>query len=163
MDNDKNLSAALCLLEYYLASGVNPVEQIQGVMQKQPTDSLLTTFLYCLNSPKSKEEAEFKVTVFDSLISLNHEYGYLMNIFAANYVSPISNSKAEKYFYQALSKQPKVTGAWHDLGNAFASAYLFDDAWKSYEIMLYLNSEHPMAQKIIALKKELMEAYPDYF
>lgn len=159
----RNLSGLLRLLEYLLSTGNQPTNQIREIAPKQKTDSLLASFLFCLNSPRSKEEAELKISKLDTLTNLNMKYGYVMNIFAANYIEPIDNYEAISYFYKALSHNQYITGAWLDLGKIYANRYHYDDAWKCFEIMLNIKSDHPMAQEIIIKKTSLKNDYPDYF
>ena len=159
----KNLSGLLRLFEYLLATGNQPTDQIREIIPKQAADSLLATFVFCLNSPKSKEEAESKILQLNGLMNQDIIYGYVMNIFAANYVEPIDQNESISYFYKALSRNPDITGAWLDLGKIYASRYSYDDAWKCFGIMLNLKSDHPMAQEIVDRKEKLKENYPDYF
>ena len=86
-----------------------------------------------------------------------------MNIFAANYVQPIDPYKAISYFYNALSKDPYITGVWHDLGKIYANKYQYNEAWKCFGIMLNINPTHPMAHEILEKKKYLRTNYADYF
>jgi tetratricopeptide (TPR) repeat protein len=159
----KNLSGLLRLLEYLLSTGNQPTNQIREIVLKQKTDSLLASFLFCLNSPKSKEEAELKLSKLNTLINRDIKYGYVMNIFAANYIEPIDQSEAISYFYKALSNNQYITGAWLDLGKIYANRYQYDDAWKCFEIMLNIKSDHPMAQEIVEKQAYLKSNYPDYF
>ena len=159
----KNLSGLLALFEYLLSTGNQPVKQIRAIVPHQEDDALLESFLFCLNPPTTKAEAEMKISKLDSLISQNLEFGHIMNIFAANYITPIDEVSAISYFEAALSENKKITGAWLDLGKIFASRYDFDNAWKCFGIMLNLHAEHPMAKELIARKANLKEHYPNYF
>lgn len=163
-ENGKHLSALLCLLDYLLATGEQPTKQIQEViLPNQQSDTLLATFLYCLNSPTSKEDAESKISTLNYLISLDLEYGYVMNIFAANYSTQIDKNKSILYFQEALSNNPFITGAWLDLGKIYASQYRYDTAWKCFDIMLQIEPNHPMAKEITDKKAFLKDNYPNYF
>lgn len=157
------LSSLLRLLEYLLVSGNQPTNQIREIATFQQSDSLLATFLYCLNAPRAKEDALEKVLVLDNLVGLNLKYGYVMTIFAANYIEPINEQEAIHYFYKALSNNPQITGAWLDLGNIYTRRYRYNEAWKCYGIMLNLNAMHPMAVEIKEKKRWLKEHYPQYF
>lgn len=163
-NNGENLSGLLRLLEYLLSTGNQPTKQIREITPKQNTDTLLAKFLYCLNSPQSKEEAELKISELEDLIKLNLKYGYLMNIFAANYIEPIDQYEATSYFYKALSHNQYITGAWLDLGKIYANRYMYDTAWKCFGILLNIKPDHPMAQEIKEKKRTLKEKYTDdYF
>lgn len=163
LNQGENLSGLLRLLEYSLSTGNQPTNQLRSILPKQKTDSVLASFLYCLNPPKSKEEAELKISTLNTLISLNIDYGYLMNIFAANYIEPIDQYEAISYFQKALSKNQYITGAWFDLGRIYSNRYNYDDAWKCFEIMMNIKMDHPMAQEILIKKSSLKNNYPDYF
>lgn len=162
-DANENLSGILHLLEYLLSTGKQPIDQIKQIAPKADSDTLLSGFLFCLSSPTSKEDAELKISLLNTLIDQNKEFGYVMNIFCANYIEQIDDYEAINYFYKALSHNPNITGAWLDLGKIFANRYNFDDAWKCYDIMLKLKPDHPMAQEIKMNKQSFKEIYPSYF
>lgn len=159
----KNLSGILRLFEYILSTGHQPLNRLREIASLQESDSLLALFIYSLNSPQSQEEAESKVANFNYLNTLDIKYGYVMNIFAANYITPIDEFEATSYFYKALSKNPRITGAWLDLGKIYASTYNYDDAWKCFGIIMNMNASHPMANEIIEKEKALKRDYPNYF
>ena len=103
LNQGKNLSGLLRLLEYSLSTDNQPSTQLRSILPKQKTDTVLSSFLYYLNPPKSKEEAELKISTLNTLLSLNIDCCYLMNIFAANYIEPIDQNEAISYFQKALS------------------------------------------------------------
>lgn len=158
-----NLSGFLCLLEYSLSTGNQPANQFSKIVSHYETDSLLSTFVQCLNAPTTQEEAEMKIDQFSQLIELDIEFGYIMNIFIANYTEPIDENKAILNFKKALSENPLITGAWLDLGKIYANKYSYNDAWKCFEILLTLNSEHTMAAELIDRKSQLEKDFPNYF
>lgn len=162
-ENDDNLSGLLCLFEYIFHSGDQNVEHMRKVALKQESDRLLAAFLHCTNTPESQEEAESKISILNSLIDLDLKYGYIMNVYAAVYVQSIDQSEAISYFYKALSKKPELNSPWLDLGKIYASMYEFENAWKCYEIMLQINSNHPNAKELIDKKEKLILDYPEYF
>jgi len=159
-----HLSGLLCLLEYLLSSGNQPATQIREIIApNQKTDTTLATFLYCLNTPQTKEDAEKKIALLNQLIDLNLDYGYVMNIFAANYTQPISQTEAINYFYNALSENPEITGAWLDLGKIYANQYHYQKAWKCFSIMKSLNFSHRMTKQVLDMQMELKSKHPNYF
>ncbi|MBD80731.1 MAG: hypothetical protein CL840_17585 [Crocinitomicaceae bacterium] len=160
---EQNLSGLLRLFQYLLSTGEQPVDEIRAIASKQKSDNAVSTFIQCLNRPKSKEEAEEKIALLEGLIKLDVKYGFVMNIFAANYIEPIDQSKAIDYFYQVLSKDPYITGVYLDLGKIYASRYQHDDAWKCFGVMLVLKPDHSMAQELMRKKSDLKENYPEYF
>lgn len=97
------------------------------------------------------------------LIDQGMPYNYVMNIFIANYIKPIDDFESLNYFYKALSNQPTITGAYHDLGNTFAGRYDYDYAWKCYYILTTLHEPHPMAQDKLKYKEQIETEYPHYF
>ena len=153
LEVNENLSSLLSLFEYLLSSGNQPVEQLREVAQRHDSDTLLATFLSCMGMPNSKEEAEQKIAELKPLIALDVKYGYVMNIFVANYIEPIDRIEAISRFQKALSHQPMITGAWHDLSNIYAGMYQYNDAWKCYEIMRRINTNHPMSKERTRKKK----------
>ena len=163
LQTNENLSSLLSLFEYLLSSGDQPVEQLREVAQRHDSDTLLATFLSCMGMPKSKEEAEQKIAELKPLIALDVKYGYVMNIFVANYIEPIDRIEAISRFQKALSHQPMITGAWHDLGNIYAGMYQYNDAWKCYEIMRRINTNHPMSKELLEKKASLKQKHPEYF
>lgn len=159
----KNLSGILRLFEYILSTGHQPLNRLREIASQQESDSLLAMFIYSLNSPQSKEEAESKIANFNYLNTLDIKYGYVMNIFAANYITPVDQFEAISYFHKALSQNPRVTGAWLDLGKIYANSYHYDDAWKCFGIIMNMNPSHPMANEIIESKNALKRDYPIFF
>ena len=159
----QHTSGVLCLFDYLLSTGIQPVNHIREIAAFLDSDTSLALFFSCLNRPQSKEEADLKIAQLNSLIKLEMEYGYIMNIFAANYVEPIDPGEAISYFYKALSQNPYITGAWLDLGKIYSNRYNYDDAWKCFGIMLNINADHPMAQELIDRKASLKKTFPKYF
>lgn len=159
----KNLSGLLCLFEYLLTTGNQPRDQINKITEQAANDPDLSTFLSCLNAPTTKEEAEVKISLLDELIDKDIEFGYIMNIFAGNYIQPIDETKALLYFKKVLNRNPSITGLWLDLGEAYAHSYEFSEAWKCFEIMLALDDDHGMRKKLIDRKKQLETEFPSYF
>ena len=170
VDNAKRLanqnqraSALLCLFEYLLASGEDVSPQIREIITTEERDTIFDALLYCLNQPQSADEAKQKLEMLDILISLNMEYGYIMNIFAANMMQPMDAYAAIDYFEKALIGNPNITGAWNDLGKIYAERYQHEEAWKCFEILLRLNPNHSMAKDVYDRKENLKSNYPHFF
>ncbi len=162
-DKGENLSGLLRLLEYLLTTDIQPTQQLREIVSKQKTDPQLASFLRCMSPPQTKMDAELKISILNELIETNVEFGYVMNIFVANYIEQENQNQSVDNFYKALSKNPYITGVWLDLGKIFVGRYQYDDAWKCYGVMLNLNSNHTLAKEVAGLKANLKKNYPAYF
>ncbi|MEO0899979.1 MAG: hypothetical protein AAFY71_26430 [Bacteroidota bacterium] len=163
LEEEHNLSALLVLFEYLLSSGIQPLERVKNVVPLAEKDTILNNFMYAMSQSRSEEEAQDKVEVLEELIQLNIPHGFMLNIFAANGITPISPDKGMDYFYEALKVNPYITGAWKDLGSIYNGSYNFEEGWKCYQIMLALERKHPMAEQIKELKANLERDFPQYF
>ncbi|MDG1780668.1 MAG: hypothetical protein P8H59_06940 [Flavobacteriales bacterium] len=159
----ENLSALLSLFNYLLSTGEQPAEQIAEIVPLATEDEDLAAFLKALASPSNAEQAEANVAVFTDLMTRTKEYGYIMNVFAANHIQPADADRALNYFELALVENSTVAGVYIDLGNLFCDRYLYALGWKCYLAAHLLAPDHGMGIDIARKRKNLEEALPGYF
>ncbi|MPM08679.1 hypothetical protein SDC9_54993 [bioreactor metagenome] len=158
----KYLSALLCVFEYILSSGNQSIAHIRPLLVHQD-DADMATFLTAMSRPDNEDEAYERVKDFDKLIAKNLEYGNILNIYAANYISDYDGEKAIDYFFNALKKSPGITNAWFDLGRIYVSQYNFDTAWKCFEIVFRTGTTETNKSDVQKMKKRLKLQHPEYF
>ena len=90
--------------------------------------------------------------------------GYLLNAFEAPVRRSLKqNDVARGILADLLSVNPRVTGAWKDLGDLYLTAWDFDRAWACWQRARQLSPSFPTLKDVAAVEQRLEGAHPQYF
>lgn len=160
-----HLGSLLCLLEYMMSSGIQPINNIKQMMafQNEEADSSLKRYLLATEKPSSETDRKLKVERLEELTALSIPFGYIMHITAGNWEVDINPDKALMHYYEALSNAPAITALYMDIAQALSKKMNYTDAWICYEIAGLLNPDHPLSKKIQSQKQQLKKKFSNYF
>ncbi len=157
------LSCMLAYLEYTLQTGQQLPESFQGRRQVLQNDENVGQFLAILN-PKSKEEAEKALPVYEKLRARAGAKEHVLMIFEANVrLSLGQGDKAEKLFLRVLERNPYIVGVYKDLGDIYFNKYLTNQAWQCWDLGRRLAPEFKNFKQINEFEQTLVREHAEFF
>jgi len=156
------LPGLLAFLELTLEQPVAMPPEVVAVM-KSSTDEAVATLLE-LVQPCAKADAPARLHAFERLRGRAGRMAYLLGAFEAP-VHCVLNQRAEASaaLTRVLEANPRVTGAWKDLGDLFCPAYDFTHAWLCWDRARALAPTHSLLADIAAYERRLEADHPEYF
>ncbi len=154
----------LAMFEVTLANGA-PMPADVAALIKASTDVHLQSLLTLLMSQsQSAEEAQARLNGFSFLRLQAGRYAYLLGAFEAPVHRALNqNAKAMEVLSQVLLTNPRVTGAWKDLGDLFAHSLDFTRAWFCWNRARAIAPDHPLLKDVASYEERLEISHPQYF
>src|SRR5262249_44251472 len=108
------------------------------------TDKAVANFFALLQPPPSEADARAKLRVFEGLHDRAGRLAYLLGAFEASLHRMLKQrAQAMATLTKVLEANPRVTGAWKDLGDMFSSVYDFTRAWLCWQRARAIAPAHP--------------------
>jgi hypothetical protein len=156
------LLGVLTFLEITLEQPVEMPPAIAAAM-KSSTDEVVPNFLALLRPP-SDVDAHAMLRVFEDLRGRAGRMVYLLGAFEAPLHRVLNQRKAAlDALRKVVEANPRVTGAWKDLGDLFCSTYDFTRAWLCWERARAIAPTHPLLEDVTAYERQLEADHPEYF
>jgi tetratricopeptide (TPR) repeat protein len=161
--NGQPLDALLALLEYGLETGEQLVPEIKALAPSLQKDENASHFLTYL-SPDNEKEAKEALKSLSEIDRSKLKKGAVVDIMQGNIESQLDQkSDSLKLLIRALTNNPFIVGAYHDLGEGLTGEYQMDLAWQCFDEARKLRPDHPMLKSIDDMEAKLQQDFPDYF
>lgn len=156
------LLGVLTFLEITLEQPVAMPPEIAAAIRSS-TDEVVPSFLALLQPPP-EVDARAVLRVFENLRGRAGRMAYLLGAFEAP-VHLVLNQRneAREALTKVLEANPRVTGAWKDLGDLFCPTYDFTRAWLCWERARALAPAHPLLEDVASFERKLEADHPEYF
>lgn len=156
------LLGVLTFLEITLEQPVEMPPAIAAAI-KSSTDEVVPSFLALLQPPP-EVDARAVLRVFESLRGRAGRMAYLLGAFEAP-VHLVLNQRneAREALTKVVEANPRVTGAWKDLGDLFCPTYDFTRAWLCWERARSIAPTHPVLEDVASFERKLEADHPEYF
>ena len=66
-------------------------------------------------------------------------------------------------FLAALAADPRITGAWVDLGNIYYNGFRADAAWACWDAARSLRPQHYLVKQVDDLERKLRADHSEFF
>lgn len=161
-ENNK-LDAALIVVEYGLITGQKTDPEFKEILKSAVEDPDVIKFFATL-APKSEEEAKACVAALSAIDRKKLSKGHVIDVMRANLLYNLKESeKAVSAMKSALSVNPLIVGAYHDLGNMYMDGWNMPTAWECFRIANKLVPNHSQMKDIKDLELSLEESFPEFF
>jgi len=88
----------------------------------------------------------------------------VLDVFAANHLNGLRQAaEAEKLFLSALSADPRLTGAWFDLGKLYYMSFRTPEAWACWDAGRSVRPNHRFAGDIRERERRMVAEHPEFF
>lgn len=91
------------------------------------------------------------------------ELAYILQLFRGGLLMEKDPQSAYKLYLQVLEAQPRLAGAWRDLGTIYYQSYEAVEAWRCWDMARHLAPKHEMLGDVDALQARLRKTYPEFF
>ena len=91
---------------------------------------------------------------------------FVLQVFEAGLTmqqGPSSRDQGRDLYLKALETQPRLAGAWKDLGDYYFTSYESARGWRCWDTARRLAPHHRMLEQINELESHLKSEYPDFF
>jgi hypothetical protein len=142
----------------------------------QGTDALTNKTLAAISAePKSTDDFVLHMAAINAALAPAGEYAYILELFRAKQIravlkgrQPTSDEKdalmaAFSKTSDAIIADPKLTGAYCDLGDAYFNMGQPATAWLMWNQAAKLNPHYPGLQRAANLQAQAVGDFPEYF
>lgn len=168
--SEKKYMEALCVFnEYVLETGGADIQKIHDNIKRLFTEAPESSGAPQLagaigQAPESKEKITAAIKIIEEARSKNLPHGYVLNVFLANHLAMIGQShKARDLILDALEQNPRLTGAYKDLGDKYLADYDMVNAWASWDQARKINPNHMLNAEISKLERSIKQRNLAYF
>ncbi|HEY9756773.1 MAG TPA: hypothetical protein V6C97_16520 [Oculatellaceae cyanobacterium] len=159
----KALDALLVILEYHLSTDENMDPETKKAMEAGKDNPAFQKFLRSSQST-APSGAESAIKELESLDRSNPSAANVLDILCANlYFGLTQRTPAIQLMTKALTRNPLITGAYHDLGNMYLSIFQSGTGWDCFRLAQKLSPSHKMVNDISQLDAQLEKDYPEFF
>jgi len=136
-----------------------------GVVPRVKSDGGVRKLFRLLRSlPRDAREARRANKVLSRLRRKAPAAAFVLDLYLANLHEGVGeDEEAERLFLAALGENPRIAGAWSDLGRVYYGRYRTGEAWQCWDTARRLCPGHPLLGEHDAREQGLRESYPDFF
>lgn len=157
------LEGLLTFLELTLEQPLAMPPEIAAAVRSS-TDDAVPMFTGLLGPARSEDDARTRLRVFESLRGRAGRRAYLLGAFEASLLTALAQpAEAKAALTRVLEANPRVTGAWKDLGDLFCPDYDFRRAWLCWQRARSIAPTHPVLEAVAAYERKLEADHPEYF
>ncbi len=155
------LDAFLAIAECRFQTGEDPPkEAAKALFEKGSEDPALVSYMASFR----EEDPQRAMQLLDSIPRDGLARAHLLDLAKANHlVSAGRADEADRLFRRALEANPRLVGAWHDLGNLYYHGYDTGKAWTCWDAARKIAPGHPMLRSVAELEERLERDFPDSF
>lgn len=168
--SERKYMEALCVFnEYILETGGADIQKIQGSINQLFTDAPANSGVPQLaaaivQAPESKEKITAAIKILEDARAKGVPNCHVLNVFLANHLAVMGqNHKARDLIIEALQQNPRMTGAYKDLGDKYLADYDMVNAWASWDQARKINPNHMLNAEIAKLEHTVRQRNPAYF
>lgn len=168
--SERKYVESLCVFnEYILETGGADIQKIQDNIKRlftdAPADSGVPQLAAAIvQAPESKEKITAAIGILEDARSKNVPNCHVLNVFLANHLAVMGqNHKARDLILEALEQNPRLTGAYKDLGDKYLADYDMANAWASWDQARKINPNHMLNAEIAKLERSVRQRNPAYF
>jgi len=162
-DENNALDAALIVVEYGLITGQKSAPEFNDHLKAAVQDPGVIKF-FTLIAPKSEEDAKASVAALAAIDRTKLSRGYIIDIMRANILDNLKESKqAISAMKSALTANPLIVGAYHDLGKMYMNEWNMPTAWECFRVAEQVVPEHRLMEDISELEISIESTYPEFF
>jgi hypothetical protein len=159
----KALDALLVILEFHLSTDEDMAPETKRAMEAGKDDANFKKFLHGSQTTTPSEAAN-GIKELESLDQSNPSAAHVIDILCANMNFQLNQrTPAIQLMTKALSANPLITGAYHDLGNMYLSIFQSGTGWDCFRLAQKLSPSHKMVNDIVQLDDQLEKDYPGFF
>jgi len=157
------LVGLLTFLELSLELPVGMPPEIRAALNAS-TDEAASGFLALLEPASSEADARTTLRAFEQLRGAAGRLAYLLGAFEAPLHRALNQPEAAvAALTEVLETNPRVTGAWKDLGDRFRANYDLTRAWLCWQRARALAPTHQLLEDVTAYEQQLEAEHPEYF
>ena len=163
--NQKNyLDALLITLEYSLSTGDQMTREMAKLKPFMDSDPESKKFLVDYGSKNKQEEVQKALDSLDSIDRKKLSRAYVIDVMKANDFEALKQfRKARELEIAVLTRQPLLTGMYHDLGVNYQSSYEMNKAWDCFDLADKIMPDFSMMKPIHELDARMETTFPDFF
>ena len=136
--------------------------QLKG--NTDPRVKMLLGVLGAANDCRDKDVLDHAIRALAGLEPAATSKRHVLWAFEANFRASSGDSKgAKERLLQVIEANPRLTGAYKDLGDLFLGAFDARRAWRCWEIARGIAPGHPALRAVTALEVRLSNDHPEYF
>lgn len=163
LKEDNNLDAALIVVEYGLMTGEKTGPEFKEILKSAVEDPEVIKFFATI-APKSEEEAKTSVAMLSAIDRKKLSKGNVIDIMRANILYDLKEpEEAINSMKSALTANPLIVGAYHDLGKMYFSSWNMTTAWECFRIANRLIPNHSQMKDMRELEQSLENQFPEFF
>ena len=144
-----------CILTYKMS-----IEDYKKIYLPISENPAIKNIIKINDKSLSYEEAK---NIINNLPQLQRDHDYILKIYLANKIKLADTNKSFDYLFEALRKDPFITGVYHDLGELFLISYDADNAFICWSMAEAISPEFSMNDSIRKYKRKLEHEFPDHF
>jgi hypothetical protein len=159
------LEGLLSFFELTLETGVAMPSEMAAQLKANTDDrvKLLLGTLGATNCP-DKDVLDLGIRALTELEPAAMSRRHVLWAFEANFRASRGDPKGAKArLLQAIQANPRLTGAYKDLGDLFLGAFDASRAWRCWEIARSIAPDHPVLRAVTAGEARLANDHPEYF
>jgi len=154
------LQGLLAFLALALEQPVSMPRELIAAVKASPDPRIAT-----LVGPPARNADEGRARA-DALAALRAEVhthaDILLAMEAGARVSLNEGTRGEELYLEALKLNPRLLGAYRDLGFYYRDAYRPDRAWRCWEAARRIAPSHPMLREVDEYEQRLVADHPEY-
>jgi hypothetical protein len=159
----QNLSAVLRAFENALCCGNALTPLITAHIAELQQDPACARFFQAVQGGATSPQASL-----DQMRGLEQEAGdtaFVLHVFEGGFLMQnLHQGPAGLQLYlDALNVQPRLAGAWKDVGDYYYHSYDTDTAWRCWDLGRHLAPQHSMLSSVNRLEAHLRQDYPEFF
>jgi hypothetical protein len=163
LQGDTPLPGLLQVLELSLEQDVEMSPELAAAVRPN-RDEVVPRFLALLQPPGSEADARERLEQLALLRDRAGRMAYLLGAFEAVLHRVLKQpSQAVAALTAVLEANPRITGAWKDLGELWGSSYDFTRAWLCWQRARAIAPEHRLLEDVARYQRDLEANHPEFF
>ncbi len=157
------LDAMLAQEEATLSTGDSYLHWLQQARDRLRSDAPTQRLIKALGA-RDASAAQQAAEDFHALREAKPQYVDVLDIFEGNALLTLKQGEqGERQLLAALSTDPYIAGAWHDLGDYYYRSFRMQDAWGCMDVARRIAPQNPVLRPIDDLEQTLRAKNPDFF